>query len=576
MIQEDMKHYTEIHSFLEKVFEMMTVNFPDHTIFFATNDRKTNVIRKVLDQASLCIPEDNEDPYQESFCHLAVDSPENSVVIPDLTKHSFTKEHYFTKRAGGGSFMGAAVLQGNEEALGTLCLISNYSALFTEAQLTLLKGYAYIIAKALEVEQNQMRDSLTGLYLPSALAAIFEKKQETYASWSLLYINLCSTRVFNERYGYETGDLLLQKVAKMLYETFPPGTMFARASQDKFVVMLAFSEDENARKMTEFYVDKLLQHLNDAPCLINGETSYIRMVIGAALYGETLNNFNMMWDKAGQRAIRGNLKGIEGLIFTDNDDQEKMEIQEFTIRNAMQEAGFYDHLALAYQPQIDMQRETIAGVEALIRWHHPVHGFLPPNIWIPLAEQSEVIHSIGLWVLERACLEMKTVNDHLKLSINVSPTQLYDPAFPENVRRIINEVKYPPSYLTFEITENIFMEKNPVILKNLLELKEIGVKLAVDDFGVGYASFHLLHRFPIDILKIDRQLSSNLESISNKKIVGAIIELAYSLDMQCIVEGIETKEQHHYYQTHRVDWGQGYYYYKPMPAAELAALFTYN
>ncbi|WP_308215416.1 EAL domain-containing protein [Sinobaca sp. H24] len=118
--------------------------------------------------------------------------------------------------------------------------------------------------------------------------------------------------------------------------------------------------------------------------------------------------------------------------------------------------------------------------------------------------------------------------------------------------------------------------KNPVILKNLLELKEIGVKLAVDDFGVGYASFHLLHRFPIDILKIDRQLSANLESISNKKIVEAIIELAYSLDMQCIVEGIETKEQHRYYQTHRVDWGQGYYYYKPMPVDDLTKLFTYN
>ncbi len=110
--------------------------------------------------------------------------------------------------------------------------------------------------------------------------------------------------------------------------------------------------------------------------------------------------------------------------------------------------------------------------------------------------------------------------------------------------------------LTFEITENIFLENNPVILENLLELKEIGIKLAVDDFGVGYASFHLLHRFPIDILKIDRQLSANLTSISSKKIVEAIIELAYSLDMQCIVEGIETKEQHQYYQTHKVDWAR--------------------
>ncbi|WP_252314277.1 EAL domain-containing protein [Sinobaca sp. H24] len=459
MIQEDIKYYTQIHAFLEKIVEMMALNFPDHTIFFATHDKQTNVIRKVLDQKKLCIPEGKEDPFYESFCHLAVEAPEKYIVIPDLTKHSFTKEHYFTKQVGSGSFMGAAVVLEEKEVLGTLCLISDNTGVFSEEKITLLKGYAYIIAKAVEVEQSQMRDSLTGLYLPSALAAIFQKKQESYASWSLLYINLCDTRIFNERYGYETGDLLLQKIAKMLYETFPPGTMFARASQDKFVVLLPFTENENPRSATELYVEKLLQHLNDAPCLVNGETSYIRMVIGAALYGETLNNFNMMWDKAEQRAIRGNLKGIEGLIFTDNDDQEKMEIQEFTIRNAMQEAGFYDQLALAYQPQIDMQRETIAGVEALIRWHHPVHGFFPPNIWIPLAEQSEVIHSIGLWVLERACMEMKTVNEDLKLSINVSPTQLYDPAFPENVRRIINEVKYPPSYLTFEITENIFMEK---------------------------------------------------------------------------------------------------------------------
>lgn len=576
MIQEDIKHYTEIQVFLERVFEMMAVNFPDHTIFFATNDRKTNVIRKVLDQASLCIPEGNEDPYQDSFCHLAIEAPENHIVIPDLTKHSFTKEHEFTKQAGGGSFMGASVLQENKEALGTLCLVSNHSASFSEAQVTLLEGYAYIIAKAVEVEQRQVRDHLTGLYLPSTSASLFEKKQSDYASWSLLYINIRETRIFNECYGFESGNIRLQKAAKILYEIFPADSILSRAGQDKFIVLLPFTENENPGDTTALYVKKLLQHLKDAPCVIKEERSYIRMIIGAAISSESLKDFNALLEKAEQRAVRGNLNGKEGLIFTDNNEQKKIEIQEFAIHNAMREDGFYEQLALAYQPQVNLQSEAITGVEALIRWHHPVHGFFPPNIWIPLAEQTEAIQAIGLWVLKRACSEMKIVNEDLKLSINVSPVQLYDPTFPFNVRRIIEQVGYPAVNITFEITENIFMDKNPVILENLLELKEIGIKLAVDDFGVGYASFHLLHRFPIDILKIDRQLSADLTSISSKKIVEAIIELAYSLDMQCIVEGIETKEQHHYYQKRRGDWGQGYYYYKPMPAIELTQLFTYS
>lgn len=576
MIQDDIKHYTEIQGFLERVFEMMALNFPDHTIFFATNDRKMNVIRKVLDQAALCIPEGNEDPYQESFCHLAVEAPEHKVVIPDLTKHSFTKEHQFTKKMGSGSFMGAAVAADDGEALGTLCLVNDRTSLFSEAQVTLLQGYAYIIAKALEVEQRQVRDHLTGLYLPSTLAALFEKKQSDYASWSLLYINMCGTRIFNERYGFETGNARLQKVAKSLYEIFPIGSVFGRAAQDKFIVLLPFAADQNPKSMTELYVEKLLNHLKATPCVINKETSYIRLVIGSAVSSESFSDFNAFLEKAEKRAVRGNLDGKEGLIFTDNDDRQKMEIQEFTIRNAMNEDGFYDQLSLVYQPQVNIQDETIAGVEALIRWHHPIHGFFPPNIWIPSAEQSEAMHTIGLWVLKRACVEMKALNEDLKLSINVSPVQLEDPEFPCNVRRIVEETSYPACHLTFEITENIFMDKNPVILENLLELKEIGVKLAVDDFGVGYASFHLLHRFPIDILKIDRQLSADLTSISSKKIVEAIIELAYSLDMQCIVEGIETKEQHHYYQKRRGNWGQGYYYYRPMPAIELTQLFTYS
>ncbi|WP_252312190.1 GAF domain-containing protein [Sinobaca sp. H24] len=250
---------------------MMALNFPNHTIFFATNDKKMNVIRKVLDQAALCIPEGKEDPYQESFCHLAVEAPNKNIIIPDLTKHSFTKEHRFTKQAGSGSFMGAAVTSGDGEALGTLCLVSNHTAVFSEEQVTLLQGYAYIIARALEVEQSQMRDSLTGLYLSSALPSLFENKKEDYTSWSTLYINLRGTRIFNELYGFEMGNLRLQKTAKMLYEAFPAGSLFARAAQDKFIVMLPFTANENPRMATELYTEKLLQHLKEAPCVINKE-----------------------------------------------------------------------------------------------------------------------------------------------------------------------------------------------------------------------------------------------------------------------------------------------------------------
>jgi EAL domain-containing protein (putative c-di-GMP-specific phosphodiesterase class I) len=233
-------------------------------------------------------------------------------------------------------------------------------------------------------------------------------------------------------------------------------------------------------------------------------------------------------------------------------------------------------LSLHYQPQVGADGGELLGAEALLRWHNPVLGQVPPDKFIPLAEDLGMIHEIGEWILLTACRQAYAWfgerQSPFRMAVNVSPLQLRDGRIVPVVRRVLEQSGLPPAMLELELTEGLLME-NPEEKEALLrELKGLGVTLALDDFGTGYSSLSYLRRFPFDILKIDRSFIRDLTTDpDDAELTLSIISMAHSLRLQVVAEGVETLEQLQFLQAHGCDLIQGFYFSKPLPAARFSA-----
>jgi EAL domain-containing protein (putative c-di-GMP-specific phosphodiesterase class I) len=240
-----------------------------------------------------------------------------------------------------------------------------------------------------------------------------------------------------------------------------------------------------------------------------------------------------------------------------------------------------EELVLHYQPQIALQTGRIAGVEALLRWQHPRLGLLGPDRFIPLAEETALIEPIGQWVLETACRQNRDWQRHygwsVSSAINVSARQFYQPGLYELVEATLQRYNLAPSQLELELTESMLMQDPEKAQTTLYRLKELGVRLALDDFGIGYSSLNYLRQFPVDTLKIDRQFVQQLNSnAKNVAIITTLIELAERLNLKVIAEGIETEEQMIFLKEQDCEEGQGYFLARPMSAIKFEEYMQSN
>jgi EAL domain-containing protein (putative c-di-GMP-specific phosphodiesterase class I) len=235
-----------------------------------------------------------------------------------------------------------------------------------------------------------------------------------------------------------------------------------------------------------------------------------------------------------------------------------------------------DELTLAYQPVFQLETRSVQGFEALVRWNHPDRGQILPGEFIPLAEETGLIVPLGRWVLGRACEQLHkwhTDQPGLTMSVNISSRQFADPGFLEDVATVLRDNEIPAGRLQLEITESLIVENSEAAHSLMQGLKDLGVVLSLDDFGTGYSSLSYLHRFPIDILKVDRAfVSGEHAEVGRPAILGAIVALAHSLEMDVVAEGIETVTQAERLRVLDCEYGQGYWFARPIPAAEASLL----
>ena len=429
-----------------------------------------------------------------------------------------------------------------------------------------------------EAENSLLRmaqyDFLTGLpnrqQLQQQLDKILVDAGRLQRRVAVLCVGLDDFKGINEQFSYQTGDQLLLALADRLRAHSGRLGALARLGGDQFALVQADIEQPyEAAELAQSILDDL-----EAPFAIDDQQIRLRATIGITLFPEDGDSTEKLLQKAEQTMTLAKSRSRNRYQFyiasVDSEMRRRRELEK-----DLREALAREQFTLVYQPQISYRDLRVVGTEALIRWHHPEHGLVPPDLFIPLAEQNGTIIAIGEWVLDQACRQLREWHDQgfldLRMAVNLSTVQLHHAELPRVVNNLLQMYRLPPRSLELEVTETGLMEDITTAAQHLLSLRRSGALIAIDDFGTGYSSLSYLKSLPLDKIKIDKSFVQDLlDDEDDATIVRAIIQLGKSLGMQVIAEGVETVEQEAYIIAEGCHEGQGYYYSKPLPARELS------
>ncbi|MHA6492681.1 putative bifunctional diguanylate cyclase/phosphodiesterase [Pseudomonas borbori] len=429
-----------------------------------------------------------------------------------------------------------------------------------------------------EAEKSLMRmaqyDFLTGLpnrqQLQQQLDQILEDASRLQRRVAVLCVGLDDFKGINEQFSYQTGDQLLLALSDRLRSHSGRLGALARLGGDQFALIQADIEQPyEAAELAQSVLDGL-----DTPFILDQQEVYLRATIGITLFPEDGDSTEKLLQKSEQTMTLAKSRSRNRYQFyiasVDSEMRRRRELEK-----DLREALALNQLYLVYQPQVDYRDHSVVGVEALLRWQHPQHGLVPPDLFIPLAEQNGTIIAIGEWILDQACQQLREWLDmgfsDLRMAINLSTVQLHHAELPRVVNNLMQVYRLPPRSIELEVTETGLMEDITTAAQHLLSLRRSGALIAIDDFGTGYSSLSYLKSLPLDKIKIDKSFVQDLlEDEDDATIVRAIIQLGKSLGMQVIAEGVETAEQEAYIIAQGCNEGQGYFYSKPLSARELA------
>lgn len=430
-----------------------------------------------------------------------------------------------------------------------------------------------------EAENSLLRmaqyDFLTGLpnrqQLQQQLDKILVDAGRLQRRVAVICVGLDDFKGINEQFSYQTGDQLLLALADRLRGHSGRLGALARLGGDQFALVQADIEQPyEAAELAQNILDDL-----EAPFALDHQEIRLRATIGITLFPEDGDSTEKLLQKAEQTMTLAKARSRNRYQFyiasVDSEIRRRRELEK-DLREALPRNQLY----LVYQPQISYRDHRVVGVEALIRWQHPEHGMVPPDLFIPLAEQNGTIIPIGEWVLDQACRQLREWHDQgftdLRMAVNLSTVQLHHAELPRVVNNLLQIYRLPPRSLELEVTETGLMEDISTAAQHLLSLRRSGALIAIDDFGTGYSSLSYLKSLPLDKIKIDKSFVQDLiDDDDDATIVRAIIQLGKSLGMQVIAEGVETTEQEAYIISEGCHEGQGYLYSKPLPARELLA-----
>ena len=442
-----------------------------------------------------------------------------------------------------------------------------------------LKGIDDLKKAENQIEYMSYYDKLTGLPNRDYLEEYFNSKYYNVDKYgnklALLFLNIDRFKNINDSLGYSVGDRLLKLIAHRLKGYLEnKTTIMIRMSGDKFIVLVEYDNVE--------YIDTLVKgifKILKEPFEVDIHDLYITTSIGISMYSrncDSLDNLMKYGETAMHRAKDDGKNGyqyFESFMNIEN-------IRELTLENQLRKALENQELYLVYQPKVNSKDGHISGVEALLRWQSDELGLVSPAEFISIAEETGLIVPIGAWVLEQACTQVRIWNDKgykITVSVNISAVQLQRYNFLNTVKTILRDTGVNPKYLDLEITENGIMKNLEKSEKIMKELSDMGINISIDDFGTGFSSLSYIKRFQANTLKIDRSFVKDIPDDENDmSITLAIINMARSLKMLTVAEGVENEDQLEFLRKNDCDVIQGYYFSKPVLAEKMDKLLEYN
>ena len=391
---------------------------------------------------------------------------------------------------------------------------------------------------------------------------------------AVLLLNLDRFKTINDSLGYTAGDRLLQSVAQRLTSCVRESDTVARFGGDEFAILLT----QIPRAQDAANAARAIKQSLDQAFLFEDQEIFVSSSIGISVYPHDGRDTAGLLKTAGAALDRAKVQGGNNYQFYTAGGTTralKQLVLESNLRPGLERSEFF----VQYQPQVDVRGFHLVGMEALVRWQHPILGLLYPTEFVPLAEDSGLIIALGDWILRTACAQNKEWQDKgltpMRLSVNFSARQFQQPTFITDVAQILKDTNLDPRWLELELTESSIMKDPEEAIVKLHELKLMGIKVAIDDFGTGYSSLNYLKRFPIDTLKIDKTFVSDVcKDPHDTAIVRAIINLGHALDLTVIAEGVETKEQLQYLSALVCDVVQGFLFSKALSAAAFEELLV--
>ena len=504
----------------------------------------------------------------------------------------------------------AAIRQ--DEQLHSLPVIVLTSANDAETKLKALKlGASDFLAKPIDASELalRMRNTLTATALLKRMSEVDPLTDLPNRIWftqmlkhklamglsankssALVVVNINRFKSINDSLGPSGGDEVLISFCKTLIKCYRNDLAqpwfsnelvaqnlptVARLDGDRFAIHIPVNETGSLDDQLHASSDRLIDLLNQ-PVMVAGQPIYLRVSIGVSILGTNTTSVEKLINNAETAMLYGNSNSkVSFSIYCDYMDAKAREL--LSIENGLRTAVDDGEIFLAYQPKINVASNLITGAEALVRWLHPEFGLISPVNFIPLAENSGMIVSIGEWVLRESCQQAREWHDmgftDFKIAVNVSIRQLHEAEFLKTVESALSDSQLPPENLIIELTENMIMDNAEANIVKLQGLKSLGVNISIDDFGTGYSSLSYLQRFPLDQLKIDRSFINEIQSDSAPiPIVKAVISLSHDLGLSVVAEGIETAVQLQHIRALNCDEYQGFLCSKPVPALEFLQL----
>jgi diguanylate cyclase (GGDEF)-like protein/PAS domain S-box-containing protein len=437
-----------------------------------------------------------------------------------------------------------------------------------------------MVGSLTDVTDRKTEDVLTKLHTRLSLLEQLEWRLAADARFqqpcALLFIDIDGFKKVNDGLGHAAGDVLIFETAQRLRSTAADksSSLTARLGGDEFAILL---QEASGAEEACLFANRLLEALQE-PLLISGQQVSVSASIGIAVNRPFSGTAEELLRNADLAMYRAKALGKgQSVFFTDEMHQAAR--TRLVLEADLRQAVAAGSLELYYQPKLDLRSKEIVGYEALGRWEHPVHGMVPPDIFIAIAEESNLIRDIGRWTIREAMRQLALwkrsglAYEQTSVSINLSPKQFEDTGLIDMIAESLLEYDLTPSTVHFEVTEGVLISDGDMALAVLQSLKGLGVGLELDDFGKGYSSLSYLHRYPFDVLKVDRAFVSGLgEQEDADAIVHTIIALAHTLGLKVIAEGIETEQQLAILQTLGCELGQGYLFSKAIPPSEIAEL----